>query len=64
MYTKKEEWAMLLTLLITFFSNNYLLRLYIENYTCFVFANIISLYMIGASIIMIMEYRKMNILKN
>lgn len=61
MYSKKEEWAMILTLLIAFFSNNYLLRLYIENYIGFAFASIISLYMIGASIIMTMEYRKMNI---
>ena len=58
MYSKKEEWTMMMTLLVSFFSSNYILRMYIESYTLFVICSILTLYIIGASIITVMEHRK------
>jgi hypothetical protein len=58
MYSKKEEWTMIMTLLISFFSSNYFLRMYIESYSLFAICSLLSLYTIGASIITVMEHRK------
>lgn len=58
MYSKKEEWVMIMTLLISFFSSNYFLRMYIESYSLFGICSILSLYIIGAIIITVMEHRK------
>ena len=58
MYSKKEEWGMLMTLLFSFFSSNYMLRMYIENYTLFAICSILSLFVIGSSIVIFMEKRK------
>ena len=49
---------MILTLLISFFSSNYLIKLYIQNYTLFSIASIASLNIIGACIIIVMEKYK------
>ena len=58
MYTKKEEWAMILTLLISFFGSNYIIKLYIENYILFFIVSLFSLNFIGASIVIFMENYK------
>lgn len=61
MYSKKEEWGMMITLLSAFFGSNYFLRLYIQNYTLFTILSTLSLYIIGAIIITVMEYKKTKI---
>ncbi len=58
MYSKKEEWIMILTLLASFFSSNYIIKLYVENYVLFSIASILSLNIIGACIIIFMENYK------
>jgi hypothetical protein len=58
MYSKKEEWIMIMILLISFFSSNYMLRMYIESYTLFSIFSILSLNIIGICIITVMEYKK------
>ena len=61
MYSKKEEWAMLLTLLFSFFGSNHIIRMYIENATLFAICSTLSLMIIGVSIITFMEYKKQKI---
>lgn len=58
MYSKKEEWFMILTLLFSFFSSNYIIKLYIENYTLFCIVFLLTLNVIGASIVIFMENYK------
>ena len=58
MYSKKEEWITIMTLLVSFFSSNYMLRMYIESYTLFSIFSILSLNIIGICIITVMEYKK------
>jgi hypothetical protein len=58
MYSKKEEWFMISTLLFSFFSSNYIIKLYIENYTLFCIVSLLTLNVIGASIVIFMENYK------
>ena len=62
MYSKKEEWTMMMTLLVSFFSSNYILRMYIESYTWFTISSIVILYIIGAMIITFMEHKKQKLI--
>ena len=62
MYSKKEEWTMMMTLLVSFFSSNYILRMYIESYTWFTISSIVILYIIGAMIIIFMEHKKQKLI--
>ena len=63
MYTKKEEWGMMITLLTCFFTNNYFIKLYVQNPTLFAFLSVASLYITGAIIITFMERIKQKELK-
>jgi hypothetical protein len=60
MYSKKEEWTMMMTLLVSFFSSNYILRMYIESYTWFTISSIVILYIIGAMIITFRNIKNKN----
>ena len=62
MYSKKEEWTMMITLLSAFFGSNYFLSLYVQNCTLFTILSTLSLYIIGASIITVMEYKKQKLI--
>jgi hypothetical protein len=58
MYSKKEEWAMILTLILSFFGSNQIIKMYIDNYTLFAICSTLSLFVIGSSIVIFMEKRK------
>jgi hypothetical protein len=60
MYSKKEEYGTLLTLIFSFFSSKYIISLYIENATLFAITLFLSIGIFGATIIIFMEKLKSN----
>jgi hypothetical protein len=55
MYSKKEEWIMILSLFFSFFTTNHFVKMYVQNPVLFIFISLGSLYIIGAVIITFME---------
>lgn len=63
MYSKKEEWVMILSLFFSFFTSNHFIKMYIQSPVLFTLISTFFLYISGALIITIMEYIKQPKLK-
>jgi hypothetical protein len=63
MYSKKEEWIMILSLFFSFFTSNHFIKMYIQSPVLFTLISTFFLYISGALIITIMEHIKQSKIK-